>query len=83
MNEREIAFAKGFREARLEMTADLHDLQNTFNLEIGALRAALARTQADMKAFERALEQLLALVPPSRRDEARGILEQIGSSSSP
>jgi hypothetical protein len=76
MTEREIGYAQGFKQARLEMTADLHDLRNTFNLEIGALRAALARMQSDIRQWQRALEQLLPLVPSERRREAKRVLEQ-------
>jgi hypothetical protein len=77
--EREIGYAQGFKAARLEMTADLEDLERKFDPETGSLRAMMARLRAEcldgMNEWADALsERILPLVRPEHRDEVRRLL---------
>jgi hypothetical protein len=77
--EREIGYAQGFKAARVEAVTYLEDVERRFDLEIGSLRALMARTRSEclegMTEWADALGQrILPLVRPEHRDEVRRLL---------
>jgi hypothetical protein len=58
----EADFARGYQAASTEMQADLDDLTRAWDIDMGALRAELARVRAEFAELRAAHERSIAMI---------------------